>query len=64
MALPGIVVYHAAMEICGIVFGRTLMAAARNRVMVTGMAVALEEDGNGEGRKNDGDGDEEGNGER
>ncbi len=52
---PSILVCHAAMAICGIVFGRAVTAMVRNRAMATAMAVALEEEGNG-------DGDKEGNG--
>ncbi len=64
MALPGILVCHAAMVICGIVFGCAAMVMARNRVLATAMAMALEEEGNGKGRKSDGDGNKEGNGEQ
>ncbi len=65
MGFPGIIVCNAATAICGIVFGRAVTATARNRVMGTEMAVALEEggEGEGEGGKSDGDGDKEGNGE-
>jgi hypothetical protein len=62
MELPGIVVCNAATAICGIVFGRAVTATARNRVMGTEMAVALEEGGKGEGGKSDGNGNEEGKG--
>jgi hypothetical protein len=64
MALPGILVCHAATAICGIVFGPAAMATVRNRAMGTAMAVAHEEEGNGEGGKSDGDGDKEGDGKR
>jgi hypothetical protein len=47
---------------CSIVFGRAARATARNRAMVTVMAVALEEEGNGEGGKSNGDGNKYGDG--
>ncbi len=49
MALSGILVCHAAMAIRSIVFHRAATAMARNMGMVTAMAVALEEESDGEG---------------
>ena len=62
MVLPSIVVCNAVTLIHGIVFGCAATATARNRAMGAKMAVALEEEGIGEGGKSNGNGDKEGNG--
>ncbi len=60
MALPGNLVCHATMAICGIVFIYEAMATAKNWAMATAMTVALEEEGDDKGGKSNGDGEKVG----